>query len=74
MSIEKLHHKQIVAESITGEQNTEAVVAARLFNEELENRNEYILGSIMQGSQFKGYSSETSDIDLSILWNSGGNL
>ncbi len=70
--LEKLHSKIIVPETLEGDSNNESVLVARYFSEELQKRLPYVVGVIMQGSRFKGYSTPDSDLDLSILYDSEG--
>lgn len=72
MSIEQLEKKLYVIENLHGERSTEAVQATKDFFYELSRENDRIISASLQGSSFKGYSSEKSDIDLSILYDSSG--
>jgi predicted nucleotidyltransferase len=71
-NLEKLQSKIIIPETLEGDSNNESVLIARRFNEELQARLSYVVGVIMQGSRFKGYSTPDSDLDLSVLYDSEG--
>ena len=69
--MKSLENKLYIARNIEGEPNTEVLNDLRDFDKEMSQIPEFI-SLCPQGSTVRGYSVDKSDIDLAILYDSGG--
>ena len=69
--MKSLEEKLYIARNIEGEPNTEVLDSLRDFDKEMSQISEFI-SLCPQGSTVRGYSVDKSDIDLAILYDSGG--
>lgn len=64
-----LENKLFILRDIGGRPNKEAIQTVREIEQRLSSNPEFI-GLALRGSIIRGYSTKTSDVDLTILWDS----
>ena len=67
---ESFSEKKYSPRNIEGDKNSEALEVVRELHYELSQVPEFV-AIVPEGSSFKGYSTEKSDIDITILFDSG---
>lgn len=70
-ALEYLQNKVYVARNVEGEPNLHAMSSIRKIEKKLKSIPQFI-SLLPEGSMFKGYSVNKSDLDLTILFDSGG--